>query len=119
MHEYNFEKLEIWKLAIQLAVNVYKTTKKFPASEKFGLVSQLRRSSSSISSNIAEGVSRFSTKDKARFIEIAYGSTIEVLNHFILSKELEFIDQKELTIYREKINELSNKINAFYQNLKK
>jgi len=71
MHEYNFEKLEIWKLAIQLAVNVYKTTKKFPASEKFGLVSQLRRSSSSISSNIAEGVSRFSTKDKARFIEIA------------------------------------------------
>ena len=95
MHEYNFEKLEIWKLAIQLAVNVYKTTKKFPASEKFGLVSQLRRSSSSISSNIAEGVSRFSTKDKARFIEIAYGSTIEVLNHFILSKELEFIDQEE------------------------
>jgi len=42
-----------------------------------------------------------------------------VLNHFILSKELEFIDQKELAIYREKINELSNKINAFYQNLKK
>jgi len=96
-----------------------KQQKKFPASEKFGLVSQLRRSSSSISSNIAEGVSRFSTKDKARFIEIAYGSTIEVLNHFILSKELEFIDQKELAIYREKINELSNKINAFYQNLKK
>ena len=109
MHEYNFEKLEIWKLAIQLAVNVYKTTKKFPEEEKFGLVSQLRRSASSISTNIAEGVARFSSKDKARFIEIAYGSTI---------KELQFIDESELVFYRESINELSNKINAFYKNLK-
>jgi len=118
MHLYNFEKLEIWKLAIQLAVNVYKTTKKFPEEEKFGLVSQLRRSASSISTNIAEGVARFSSKDKARFIEIAYGSTIEVLNHFLLSKELQFIDESELVFYRESINELSNKINAFYKNLK-
>ena len=94
MHEYNFEKLEIWKLAIQLAVNVYKTTKKFPEEEKFGLVSQLRRSASSISTNIAEGV------------------------HFLLSKELQFIDESELVFYRETINELSNKINAFYKNLK-
>ena len=117
MHEYNFEKLEIWKLAIQLAISVYKTTKKFPEAEKFGLVSQLRRSASSISANIAEGVTRFSRKDRARFIEISYGSTIEVLNHLILSKELGFINESELESYRDTINELSNKINAFYKNL--
>jgi four helix bundle protein len=118
MHEYNFEKLEIWKLSIRLAVNVYKTTKKFPSSEKFSLVSQLRRAAASISSNIAEGVSRFAVKDKARFIEIAYGSAIEVMNHVILSRELGFIDESELEFYRDSINELSNKLNAFYRNLK-
>jgi four helix bundle protein len=118
MHEYNFEKLEIWKLSIRLAVSVYRITKKYPEAEKYGLVSQLRRSASSISSNIAEGVSRFGTKDRARFIEIAYGSTIEVLNHFILSKELEFIDDVELESYRTTISELSNKINAFHKNLR-
>lgn len=118
MYEYNFEKLEIWKLAIQLATRVYETTKKFPEVERYGLVSQLRRSASSISTNIAEGISRFSTKDKARFIEIAYGSTIEVMNHLLLSKELQLIDEGELLYYRKAINELSNKINAFYKNLK-
>ncbi|MCO6464296.1 MAG: four helix bundle protein [Saprospiraceae bacterium] len=119
MYEYNFEKLEIWKLAFKLTTQIYTTTKKFPPSERFGLISQLRRAASSIPANIAEGVSRFGKKDRARFIEIAYGSTIEVMNHLILSKELKMIDESELLFYREKINELSNKLNAFYNNIKK
>lgn len=83
------------------------------------MVTQLRRATSSISANIAEGVSRFGSKDRARFIEIAYGSKIEVMNHLLLSKELKFIEENDLVFYRESINKLSNKLNAFYKNIKK
>ena len=69
-YTFSFEKLEIWQLAIQLSVKTYKVTKSFPSEEKFGLVSQIRRASNSVSANIAEGMSRSSMKDRARFIQI-------------------------------------------------
>jgi four helix bundle protein len=58
MYTYNFEKLDIWKISMELAVRVYKITEEFPSSEKYGIINQLRRASSSISANIAEGMSR-------------------------------------------------------------
>ncbi len=95
-----------------------KRLKNFLLQKSFHWSLSLRRAAASISSNIAEGVSRFAVKDKARFIEIAYGSAIEVMNHVILSRELGFIDESELEFYRDSINELSNKLNAFYRNIK-
>lgn len=80
MYTYSFEKLEVWKEAIQFTVLIYELTKKFPDTEKFGLISQLRRASVSISSNIAEGTSRKTNKDKAHFMTIAFSSATEVLN---------------------------------------
>ena len=73
---FNFEKLEVWQKAIQFADVVYRLTKAFPDDERFGLTSQMRRAAVSISSNIAEGTSRHSRDDYARFLEIAAGSVI-------------------------------------------
>ena len=74
----SFTDLIAWQEAHKLALIVYKTTKKFPENEKFGLVSQMRRSAVSITSNIAEGFSRVSKKEKLQFYAIARGSLTEL-----------------------------------------
>ena len=112
MHVYSFEKLEVWKEAIQLAVSTYKTTDLFPNEEKFGLISQMRKSSVSVSSNIAEGTSRLTNKDKAHFMTIAYSSALELLNQTIISKELGFISEENYKNIRLEVESITNKINA-------
>ena len=77
---FNFEKLEVWNEAIAFADTIYTLTKSFPEDERFGLTNQMRRAAVSISSNIAEGSSRLSRPDFARFIEIATGSLLEVVS---------------------------------------
>ena len=112
MYIFSFEKLKVWQDAIQLSKEVYKITSTFPNDEKFGLVSQMRRATNSIAANLAEGTSRNTNKDKAHFTTIAYGTTMEVLNHIILSKELEFISEENYLELREKIYKISNMLNA-------
>lgn len=94
MKIYSFEKLDCWQNARQLAVWVYQLTKLFPESEKFGLVSQMRRSAISIASNIAEGTSRKTAKVQAHFSTIAFSSTIELLNDLIITHDLAFISKE-------------------------
>jgi four helix bundle protein len=112
MHIYSFEKLEVWKGAIQLAVKIYKITGLYPNEEKFGLISQMRRCSVSVSSNIAEGTARLTNKDKAHFMTMAYSSTLELLNQAIISKELEFISEENYKNIRFEVESITNKINA-------
>lgn len=88
------------------------TTQKFPSEEKFGLTNQLRRASVSIASNLAEGTSRKTNKDKAHFTTIAFSSLMEVLNQIIISKELNFIDENNYQVIRIEIEKNSNKLNA-------
>ena len=83
---FSFERLEVWQKAIDFADLVYKVTKTFPDDERFGLTSQMRRAAVSISSNIAEGSSRFSKPDFARFLEIATGSVFEVVSQSFISR---------------------------------
>lgn len=83
---FNFEKLEIWQKAVDFADTVYTITAAFPGDERFGLTNQMRRAAVSISSNIAEGSSRFSSPDYARFIEIATGSLFEVVSQSFISR---------------------------------
>ena len=73
-----FERLIVYEKSLQLVKDIYAITKLFPETEKFGLCSQLQRAIISVPSNIAEGVCRMSTKEKTRFIEIAYGSLMKV-----------------------------------------
>ena len=103
MKIYSFEKLACWQHARELAVWVYKATKSFPAEEKFGIVSQMRRAAVSIASNLAEGTSRVSKKDQAHFSTIAYSSTIELMNDLIIAVDLEFLSVELYTEGREKI----------------
>lgn len=112
MYLYSFEKLEVWKESIKLVKTIYVLTNNFPENEKFGLVSQLRRATISISSNLAEGTSRSTNKDKAHFTTMAYSSAMEILNQILISKELNFIDEKNYLETREHIYKISNMLNA-------
>ena len=112
MYTYSFEKLEVWKEAKDLSKSIYLITNSFPDTEKFGLTSQLRRASVSISSNIAEGSARKTNKDKAHFTVMAFSSAVEVLNQIILVYELEFISKDNYIVLREKIESITNKLNA-------
>jgi four helix bundle protein len=95
MKIYSFEKLECWLHAKELALWTYDVTKNFPTEERFGLISQMRRASISIASNIAEGTSRKTYKNQSHFSAISYSSTIELLNDIIIAKELNFLNDKE------------------------
>ena len=107
MYIYSFEKLEVWKLAKELCVYIYKLTSKFPVEEKFGLVSQMRRACISTASNTAEGSSRMSKNDQSHFYTIAYSSTIELLNQLIICSELAFITKEELIEARLRIEPIT------------
>jgi four helix bundle protein len=112
MYIYSFEKLEVWNESKEFTKLIYTLTLNFPDSEKFGLVSQLRRASVSICSNIAEGSARKSFKDKAHFTTLAFSSTVEVLNQLILSFELDFITEIEYLRLRQDIESVTNKLNG-------
>lgn len=90
---FNFEKLDTWHEAIHFADLVYQLTRSFPAEERFGLTNQMRRAAVSISSNIAEGCSRSSRVDYARFVEIATGSLFEVVSQATVSRNQGFLSQ--------------------------
>lgn len=91
-----FETLHTWQKSQDLAVQVYSVLKMFPNEEEFGLKSQLRRASASISANIAEGYGRSSAKDQLHFLSIAYGSLLETKNFIYLAKRLEYIDESTM-----------------------
>jgi four helix bundle protein len=90
----NFLNLEIWKRSHQLTLKIYKVTKYFPKEELFGLTGQMRRSASSIPSNIAEGCGRNSNPQLAHFLQIACGSCSELQYQIILSKDLFYITEE-------------------------
>ncbi len=112
MYIFSFEKLEVWNESKNLVKFIYDLTNNFPSEEKFGLTSQLRRASISIASNLAEGTSRNTNKDKAYFTTLSYSSTMEVLNQLIIAKELEFISEKDYGETRKQIYKISNMLNA-------
>ena len=112
MRAYYFEKLDVWQKRRLLMKSIYTISQKFPPEEKFGIISQIRRAVISINCNIAEGVSRQTGKEQARFTEIACGSLMEVLNLLILSQDLLFISDEEVIQLRPLIEEISNKLNS-------
>lgn len=89
---FRFEKLSVWKKAIEFADRVYAESRTFPVDERFGLTSQIRRAAVSFSSNIAEGSGRSSDKDFAHFVQIAYGSLMEVTSQLEIAKRQTLIN---------------------------
>ncbi|MDZ7744530.1 MAG: four helix bundle protein [Candidatus Saccharibacteria bacterium] len=92
----SFEDLTVWQESQTLAVESYNVCKTFPKEEVFGLTSQLKRSVTSVSANIAEGFGRQTKKDKLNFYTIAYGSLLESKNFYYLSHKLDYINDGEL-----------------------
>jgi len=86
------QKLEVWQAAMQLVTEIYRLTADFPDSERFGLISQMRRAAVSVPSNIAEGAARGSTADFIRFLYIARGSLSELETQLLLAAQLNFTD---------------------------
>ena len=110
--KYGFEKLIVWKQAVAFVKKVYVCVDSFPKNEIYGLTSQIKRASVSIPANIAEGTTRKSFKDQARFTEIAFGSLIETLNHLIIAEELDYLRSETLNELRIDIENLSRQLNA-------
>lgn len=114
----SFEQLTVWEEAQSLAVDIYKVTKNFPKEEIFGITNQVRRSSSSISANIAEGFGRRSPKDKLQFYTIAYGSLLETKNFIYLSMKLGYLGQDEAEKIIDHCVSAQKLLNAFMRPLK-
>lgn len=108
----NFYDLEVWKQGHQLVLEIYKITKEFPKEEKYGVVSQLRRASGSITANVAEGFARYHFKDKIRFYYQARGSIAEIQNFLLLAKDLSYINFQKCSDLGEKSKNVAKLING-------
>ncbi len=110
--------MKVWERAHKLTIAIYLLTKNFPKDELYGLTSQLRRSCSSIPTNIAEGCGKASQSELKRFLQIAMGSSSELDYLLMLAHELSYIDDN---VYLETFNELielRRMLNAFIQKIK-
>jgi four helix bundle protein len=114
----DFRKLKVWEKAHQLTLEIYKVTEKFPREELYGLISQIRRASVSIPTNIAEGCVRSSDADFARFLYIALGSISELEYLILLSKGLKFIKSELYIELNNEINEVKKMLILLIQKLK-
>ena len=92
---FGYRKLIAYQKGKEVVKRTYQLLKKFPADERYAMCDQLRRASVSISSNIAEGINRFSVKDKAHFVEMAYGSLMEVSSQFEIAEELGYVSSED------------------------
>mgnify|MGYP003294989202 CR=1 FL=1 len=100
---FSFQSLIVWQQARSLVKQTYLLMRKFPAEEKFAMCDQLRRAVTSIPTNLAEGTSRESLKEKVRFVEISYCSLCEVYNLLILALDLGYIGEQELNHMEDEI----------------
>lgn len=114
---FGFEKLEVWQKAINFADVVYSITRHFPLDERCGLTNQMRRAAVSISSNIVEGSSRNSSKDFARFIEIATGSLFEVVSLSHVGRNLGFLTAEEFQLLYQASEEQSRMLSGLRRSL--
>jgi four helix bundle protein len=100
----SFKDLQAWQRAHDLAIQTYVLTKKFPKEELFGIVNQMRRAAVSVPSNIAEGFSRNSSKEKSQFYAISKGSLTELESQFLIARDLGYISTQEFADIDSKID---------------
>ncbi len=113
----NYKELTIWKKGIELVKVAYTISKQFPTDEKYGMIGQLTRATVSIPANIAEGSSRNSDKDYARFIQIALGSAFEVQTYLIIAKELHWSTNSNIEAVESLLEEEIKMLHSFIRKL--
>ena len=114
----NFREMVIWNQGIELAVKIYSITKKFPHEERFGLTSQLTKAAVSIPSNIAEGCSRKSEKDFARFLEHSLGSAYEVETDLVIAEKIGYVSREVATNYFNELQSEQRQIHSLINKLR-
>jgi four helix bundle protein len=114
---YRFEKLDVWQIARELKRDIYAIGATMPVEEKYGLTRQLQRAMTSITANLAEGSGRSTPSDQAYFVNMAYASGLEVLDHIITCMDLGLLSESQYTDFRIRLDELLNKLNAYYRHL--
>lgn len=107
---FSFQNLNVYQESRKLVKTVYSMLEKYPSKEQYALCDQLRRSVISVPSNIAEGISRKSAKEQSHFLDISYGSLMEVLCQIEISLDLQYINKEEYDIVFEQINSIAVKI---------
>jgi four helix bundle protein len=113
----NYKELVVWQKSVDLVTQIYSYTKQFPKEEIYSFTSQIRRSSISIPSNIAEGHSRRSQADYIQFLKIARGSSAELETQLIISKNLNYLSSTEFNNLNQKSEEISKMLNALITRL--
>ena len=116
---HDFTELTVWQVANKIRKDVYKLTEKFPASEKYNLIPQLRRAATSIAANIAEGFGRYHYQENIQFCRQARGSLEEVRDGIIFANEMAFTPQKECQMLLEKLIECRQLLNGYIRSLNK
>ena len=114
-HVYAFEKLEVYQLALRFSVALKPVLAGFPDDERYSLTAQIRRSAYSVAANVAEGSGRASPADRAYFMNIAFCSALETINHLNIAKELKYISAEVYKQHRMEMEEITNKLNALYK----
>ncbi|TWU60110.1 hypothetical protein Poly51_03840 [Rubripirellula tenax] len=109
----NFRELKVWEKAHAFVLGVYRATRRFPDDERYGLTSQVRRSSASVPSNLAEGCGRRTDRDLAHFCDIAMGSACESEYQLILAKDLDYIDTELHRQLEDQLLEVKRMLSGF------
>ena len=113
----DFRELKVWRKAHALTLQICKITKDFPSDERYGLTAQLRRSSASVPTNIAEGCGRNGERELARFMSIAAGSASEVEYQVLLARDLDYMQDETYRELNQQVNEIKRMLNSFIQKL--
>ncbi|MFC5191562.1 four helix bundle protein [Algoriphagus aquatilis] len=112
---HNYKELNVWKRSIKLCATIYKLTSNFPNEERFGLVSQMRRASVSVPSNIAEGGGRRTDREFLHFLGVAHGSICELESQLYVSVELEFVNFDQIDSITAELTEIQKMLYALIQ----
>lgn len=112
MNEYSYQTLNVYKDAKALIVAIYRLLKQYPAEERYALCDQIRRAAISITSNIAEGMSRYSDKEKVHFLEYAYASMMEVESQLDISVDLEYITMEQFAYIADDIKSVGKQLSS-------
>ena len=114
---HNFKELTVWQEAIKLTKNIYSITSSYPKEEKYGIISQIRRASVSIPSNIAEGSGRDSKKEFNQFLNISLGSCFELETQLIISEKLDFIANDDFLQMNQMLVNIQKMLNGLKKSL--
>jgi four helix bundle protein len=114
----NYKELDVWQKVVRLATDLYTVTGRFPDTEKYGLVAQIRRAATSVPANIAEGWGRGSTKEYIQFLMVARGSLMELETHLIIAGKLRFLDNDLLEQILKQIEDIGKMLNRLVSSLR-